>query len=48
LRTTLNIDDDLIAIAKRLVAGFDPLPAALPGVGISNAEVNALREAKGI
>ncbi len=83
MRTTLDIDDDLMAAAKELarrerssagkvvsrllrqsltgaptaapkvagrhraVAGFKPFPAR-PGVVVTDAEVNALREAEGI
>ena len=83
MRTTLDIDDDLMAAAKELarrerssagkvvsrllrqsltsvggaapkaarrtrsVAGFSPFPA-LPGVVVTDEEVNALREAEGI
>jgi len=81
VRTTLDIDDDLMAAAKELarrerssagkvvsrllrqsltstrpaapkaprgthsVAGFDPFPA-LPGVVVTDEDVNALREAE--
>jgi hypothetical protein len=83
MRTTLDIDDDLMAAAKELarrerssagkvvsrllrqsltragtaapksaggrrsVAGFSPFPS-LPGVVVTDEEVNALREAEGI
>jgi hypothetical protein len=82
LRTTLDIDDDLLAAARELarrerhsvgsvisrllrqslsapasaavpvrrsraVAGFKPFSARL-GVGVTDEEVNALREAEGI
>lgn len=83
MRTTLDIDDDLMAVAKELarrerssagkivsrllrhsltsagaaapqsprrtrsVAGFSPFPA-LPGVVVTDDDVNALREAEGI
>ena len=83
VRTTLDIDDDLMAAAKELarrerssagkvvsrllrqsltsaggsapkavrrtrsVAGFNPFPA-LPGVVVTDEDVNALREAEGI
>jgi hypothetical protein len=83
LRTTLDIDDDLMAAAKELarrehssagkvvsrllrqsltsahatgagsagspraVAGFKPF-AARPGIVVTDAEVNALRDAEGI
>lgn len=82
MRTTLDIDDDLLAVAKEMarrerssagrivsrlvrqsltgvpattarprrqksVAGFVPFPA-VPGVVVTNEEVNAIREAEGI
>ena len=77
MRTTLDIEDDVLATAKEMarherssagvvisrlarlalttrsgqqttpsVAGFRPLPAR--GVLVSNAQVNALREAEGV
>ena len=83
MRTTLDIDDDLLVAAKELarrerssagkvvsrllrqsltsagpaapkarrraasVAGFEPFPA-LPGVVVTDEDVNALRESEGI
>ena len=82
MRTTLDIDDDLLAATKELarregstagavvsrllrrsltgqdiaaprkagarrVAGFEPFPAR-PGVLVTDAQVNALRDAEGI
>ena len=51
LRTTPNIDDDLMADASELPpspqAGFKPYPA-LPGVVVTDEEVNAWREIEGI
>ena len=51
MRTTPNIDDDLTAAASELppspVAGFKPYPA-LPGVVVTDEEVNAWREIEGI
>ena len=53
MRTTLEIDDDLIAAAEELaprqvaVAGLEPF-AAKPGVVATNDQVNALRDSEGI
>jgi hypothetical protein len=56
MRTTLDIDDDVLAAAKELarhegataaVAGFSPF-APRPGVITTQSDVDALRDAEGI
>ena len=54
MRTTLDIDDDLLAAAKELVwregaaaGGFVPFPPK-PGVMTTNEQVDALRDAEGL
>jgi len=45
MRTTLDIDDDLLAAAKS-VGGFRPLPAG--DRVVTNEQVNALPDVEGV